>query len=132
MLPVRTTRLPDILFPMPLGHRQGLPIPADDSLVTPSLLDLLHGPSHLPTLVAPSTPDLRRHMNAEERLIAMDRELADTRRAAVGLVLGMVDAIARTPFEREEFARTFEEAATSADEVTARLACLVAGAVRRG
>lgn len=71
-------------------------------------------------------------MNAEERLIAMERELADTRRAAVGLVLGMVDAIARTPFEREEFARTFEEAATSADEVTARLACLVAGAVRRG
>lgn len=71
-------------------------------------------------------------MNAEERLIAMERELAETRRGAAGMVLGMVNDMARTPLDREEFARTFDEAAASADEVTARLARLVAGAIRRG
>lgn len=51
-------------------------------------------------------------MSIEERLIAIEREPGDTRRLAVRLVLGMVDATARVPLEREEFARTSEEAAT--------------------
>jgi len=79
-----------------------------------------------------ANPDQRRHMNSEERLVAMERELADTRRAAVGLLLGMVDAITHTPLEREEFARALDDAATDAEPVTARLVRLVAGAIRRG
>lgn len=72
-------------------------------------------------------------MSPEERIIALERELYDTRRAAVTVILGMADAIAQTPEGREDLARGFDDAAkdaTIADPVLARLARLVAGALR--
>lgn len=61
----------------------------------------------------------------------LKRELDDTRRAAVHIVLGMVDAIARTPEGRAELAQGFDAAAREADPITGRLARLVAEAIRR-
>ena len=61
-------------------------------------------------------------MTPEERIIALERELQDTRRAAAHIILGLVDGIARTPEGREELARGFDEAAREADPVTARMA----------
>lgn len=69
---------------------------------------------------------------SEERIIALERELADTRRAAVLMMLGMAEAIAQTPEGREELAQAFDAAATDDETVTARLARLVAAAIRRG
>lgn len=71
-------------------------------------------------------------MNSEERIIALERELDDTRRAAALVILGMVDAIAQTPQGREDLARGFDEAANEAartDPVLARLTRLVAGMI---
>lgn len=70
-------------------------------------------------------------MSPEERIIALERELDDTRRAAVTLIVGIAEAVAGSPEGREELAQSFEEAAGEADHVTARLARLVAGALRR-
>lgn len=72
-------------------------------------------------------------MTPEERIIALERELDDTRRAAAAVILGMVDAIAQTPEGREDLARGFDEAAKEAaktDPVLARLVRLVAGMIR--
>ena len=55
-----------------------------------------------------------------------------TLQAAVGLVLGVVDAITPTPSEREKLACALSEAAAEADEVTVRLTRLAAAAIRRG
>ena len=56
--------------------------------------------------------------------------MAETQRAAVGMMLGIVDATTRTPEERENVVRSFDEAADSSDPVTARVARLLAEAVR--
>ena len=66
-----------------------------------------------------------------ERIVALERELEDTRRAAVKIVLDMVDSVARTPDQREELARGFAQAATGNDPIMARLAWVMAEAVRR-
>lgn len=66
-------------------------------------------------------------------LDALRRELADTQRAAISMLLGMAEAIASTPEGREDLARGFEDAAAGADPVTARLArqvAQVAGMIR--
>lgn len=65
-----------------------------------------------------------------ERIRALERELHQTRMAAVHMLMGVSDAIASTPDGREDLARGFEEAAAQADAVTARLARLVAQALR--
>lgn len=70
-------------------------------------------------------------MTPEERVIALEREMEDTRRAAVMLILGIVEAVATTPDGREDLAQGFDEVAGEADHVTARLARLVAAAIRR-
>jgi hypothetical protein len=70
-------------------------------------------------------------MNSEERIIALERELDDTRRAAASMMLGMIDAMTRTPEEREEIARSFDKAAAGVDPAAARLAWLVAAALRQ-
>lgn len=70
-------------------------------------------------------------MSPEERIIALERELDDTRLAAVRLILGIVRAIATTPVGRQEMARGFEEAAAEADPLMARMARLVAAELRR-
>lgn len=69
-------------------------------------------------------------MSEIDRIVALERELDDTRRAAVHIVLGMVDAIAKTREAREELAQGFAWAATDTDPVTARLALLLAAAIR--
>lgn len=69
-------------------------------------------------------------MTDADLIIALERELDDTRRAAVHIVLLMVDAVAKTPEKRDELARGFALAATDSDPVTARLARLIAAAVR--
>lgn len=71
-------------------------------------------------------------MTDKDRIIALERELDDTRLAAVRLILGMCRAIATTPEGREERARSFEEAAAQADPLMARMARLVAAELRRG
>lgn len=72
-------------------------------------------------------------MTPEERIIALEYELHDTRRAAAAVILGMVDAVAQTPEGREELARSFDEAAKEAgdtDPALARLVSQVAGMIR--
>lgn len=70
-------------------------------------------------------------MSPEERIIALERELDDTRLAAVRLILGIVRTIATTPEGRQEMARGFDEAAAEADPLMARMARLVAAELRR-
>lgn len=69
-------------------------------------------------------------MTPEENITALEQEVIDTRRAAVGMMLGMIDAMTQTPEEREEIARSFDEAAEGVDPVRARLSQLVAAAIR--
>lgn len=70
-------------------------------------------------------------MTSKERVIALERELEDTRRTAVEMMLGMLDVTTRTPDEREAVARGFERAATVVDSKSAEFAMLMAAAIRR-
>ena len=70
-------------------------------------------------------------MTEIDRIVALERELEDTRRAAVTVVLAMVDSVARTPDQREELAQGFAQVATGKDPIMARLAWVMAEAVRR-
>lgn len=54
-------------------------------------------------------------MTLEENIIALEQEVIETRRAAVGMMLGMLDAMTRTPEEREEIARSFDQGAAGVD-----------------
>lgn len=63
--------------------------------------------------------------------MALERELEETRQAAVEMMLGMLDVVARTPDEREAVARGFERAAAAVDPQSARFARLMAAAIRR-
>lgn len=71
-------------------------------------------------------------MTDADRIAALERELSDTRHAAVAMMLGMARGMVSTPEGREELARGFDEAAVGADPVTAKLARAVADAIRRG
>lgn len=71
-------------------------------------------------------------MTPEERTIVLEGELNETRLAAVRLTLGMVRVIATTPAGREQMAQGFEQAATKADPLLARMARMVAENLRRG
>ena len=66
-----------------------------------------------------------------ERIVALERELEDTRRAAVKIVLAMVDSVGQTPDQREELARGFAQVVTGNDPIMARLAWVMAQAIRR-
>jgi len=72
-------------------------------------------------------------MDKDLRIIELEREAADTRRAAVSIIMGMADGIAPTAEGRADLAKGFREAAaeTDADPATARLALLVAMALER-
>ena len=70
-------------------------------------------------------------MTEIDRIVALERELEDTRRAAVEIVLGMVDCVARTAAQREELALGFARATTGTDPLTARLAWVMVEAIRR-
>lgn len=67
----------------------------------------------------------------EERVIALEREVIDTRNAAVELIVGWLDHNHATPAAKRSAAEWFDGSATGADIGTARLARLVAGALRR-
>ena len=69
-------------------------------------------------------------MTAEYRLIQLERELIETRNAAVAMVVGMAKGITSSPEGREELAASFDAVAAEADQVTRRLATLVALALR--
>lgn len=66
-------------------------------------------------------------MDKELRIIELEREINDTRKAAVHMILGMAQAIAPSAEGRADLAVGFREAAEACDDpVTARLARLVA------
>lgn len=69
-------------------------------------------------------------MTPEENIFALEREVIETRRIAVGMMLGMMEFMTRTPEEREGIAESFDEAAADGDPTRARLARLVALAIR--
>lgn len=67
----------------------------------------------------------------EERIIALEREIQDTRLAAARIILGMCEGISRTPKSREDLAIGFERAAHQAtDAAEARISRLVSAALR--
>lgn len=68
----------------------------------------------------------------EERVIALEREVIETRNAAVGLIVGWLEHALPTPAARRGAAEWFEAATAGADIVEARLARLVAASLRRG
>ncbi|WP_283177883.1 hypothetical protein [Gemmobacter sp. 24YEA27] len=72
-------------------------------------------------------------MDKDLRIIELERELADTRRAAVSIIMGMAEGIAPSAEGRAELAKGFREAADdpAADPATARLALLVAMELER-
>ena len=69
-------------------------------------------------------------VSSEERVIALERELIDTRKAAVALIVGWLGDTLATPSARRNAAQWFDASAVDADVVSARLARLVAAALR--
>lgn len=70
-------------------------------------------------------------MSPEERIIALEREMDDTRIAAARMILDFAEGVAPTRERRERLARAFEVNAQGADQISARLARLVAAELRR-
>lgn len=66
-----------------------------------------------------------------QELIALEHELIATRNAAVRMVLMMAENVVTTDVGRVELARSFDAMAETCDSVTARVARLVAEALRR-
>lgn len=83
---------------------------------------------------ATGTQDVERETDVtpQERIAALERDLADTRIGAAMMMLDLIEAMAETPEEREEIAKTFDAAAETANPATAHLAQLVAAVIRRG
>lgn len=69
-------------------------------------------------------------MTSEERIIALERELDDTRLAAARLIMRMAGGLATSPQARAGLAQVFEEAAGDPDPITARIARMVAAGLR--
>lgn len=69
-------------------------------------------------------------MADEQRLIDLERELIETRRAAVSIIVGMAET--RSAEGRIELATNLESAAGKCGAEKARLSRLVAEALRRG
>ena len=66
----------------------------------------------------------------QERIITLEREVIDTRNAAVELIVGWLDHNHATPSARRAAAQWFDGAVSGAEIEVARLARLVAGALR--
>lgn len=64
-----------------------------------------------------------------EKIAELKDVLAETKRAAVQMIVGMAMGIASSPEGREELAAGFSAAALEADPVTAELSELVAAAL---
>lgn len=71
-------------------------------------------------------------MSDQEQIIALEREVIETRNAAVELIVGWLVHNQATPAARRASAQWFDEAGRGADIAAARLARLVAGALRAG
>ena len=72
-------------------------------------------------------------MTPEERIIAAERETADTQRAAVKLAVKLIDGYKTPPETKERIARLLTVLAGSAPTpAEAQLARMVAFALRRG
>lgn len=69
-------------------------------------------------------------MKKEDRIVALEREIVHLRKAAVKVVLSLVEGAIMSPKEREVLARSLELDAKDADEETARLYRLIASALR--
>ena len=69
-------------------------------------------------------------VNDQDRIIALEREVIDTRNAAVELIVGWLDHNQATPAARRSAAHWFDGAVVGAEIELARLARLVAGALR--
>ena len=69
-------------------------------------------------------------MSDQERMIALEREVIDTRNASVELIVGWLVHNQATPAARRTAAEWFEGAAVGAEIATARLARLVGAALR--
>jgi len=69
-------------------------------------------------------------LSPEERIIAVEYELLETRKAAVEMILDMVTGEIGTQHGRARLAARFEEAAFGAAPAKARLSRLVAAALR--
>lgn len=67
----------------------------------------------------------------QDRIIALEREVIETRNAAVELIIGWLEHNHATPAARRAAAQWFDVAAIGGDVDAARLARLVAGALRR-
>ena len=70
-------------------------------------------------------------MSDQERMIALEREVIDTRNAAVELIMGWLGHNHATPAARRAAAEWFDASAIGAEVATARLARLVSGALRK-
>ncbi len=70
-------------------------------------------------------------MSDQDRIFTLEREVIDTRKAAVELIVGWLEHSHSTPAARRLAAQWFDAAAVGADMDVARLARLVAGALRR-
>ena len=72
-------------------------------------------------------------MDKDLRIIELEREAADIRRAAVSIIMGMAEGIAPTAEGRADLAKGFREAAAdpNAAPATSQLALLVAMALER-
>lgn len=71
-------------------------------------------------------------MSPEERIIALERELLDSRRGAVWLLLTMARAVASPTEDRQDLALFIAAAGSGRDPVTARLALVAGEAIHRG
>ncbi|MDH2328448.1 hypothetical protein QCN27_16465 [Cereibacter sp. SYSU M97828] len=69
-------------------------------------------------------------MPEDQRIIELERELIETRRAAVSIVAGLTEA--QSPAGRLQIADGLDRAACEGDAARARLARLIAAALRRG
>lgn len=69
-------------------------------------------------------------MSSEERIIALEREVIDTRNSAVELLMGWLEHNHSTPAAKRAAAQWFDSASIGAEFGTARLARLLAGALR--
>jgi hypothetical protein len=71
-------------------------------------------------------------VSSEERIIALEREVIDTRKAAVALIVGWLNDTLATPSARRNAAQWFDASAVDADALSARLARMVAATLRTG
>ncbi|WP_136684904.1 hypothetical protein [Falsirhodobacter xinxiangensis] len=69
-------------------------------------------------------------MPEDQRIIDLERELIETRRAAVSIITGLTEA--QSAADRLQIADGLDRSATECDATRARLSRLIAAALRRG